>query len=111
MAGLTASAFGEPIESSVCFFDHHRFDAADLTVAEQNGTVLRVRARPDTLGVEWWPEFSGIYVQPSERPTSVEAAEALLAHFTRSAGKPGQLMSVAKARGRSIAGFSQLSKG
>jgi hypothetical protein len=79
MAGQTASAttFAQPIESSVYFFEHHRFDAVNLQVLEQHGNELLVQAdlRGDidglgieTLSVSASLEFEGIIVHLSEAP-------------------------------------------
>ena len=100
MEGLTASASksAEPIESSVCFFEHHRFDSASVRVLEQIGPRIRVAADVkgdvDDLGlnrivVEDWLDFDGIYVQPETKPSTVEAARDLLASFTDAAGLHG----------------------
>ncbi len=100
MEGQTASGktFGDPIESSVYFFDHHRFNAANVTVVDQNGPAIRVQfglagdidgLGIDSLKFDAWLEFSGIYVHPEERLHSVEDAELVLANFTDPAGLVG----------------------
>lgn len=97
MAGQAASGstFGEPIESSAYFFDHHRYDAAELRVVEQRGDEVRVvasvRGDLDRLGIEAldvdrWLRFEGIIVQLSDVPTSAAAATRRLAEFTDTTG-------------------------
>ena len=95
----TAHAFASPVESSVYFFEHHRFDSARVEVLEQNGTRLRVEAEVagdiDALGldgvrVESWLDFAGIYVQPDVKPGSIETARSLLAEFTDPVGLVGR---------------------
>lgn len=94
----TASVFGEPIESSVYFFEHHRFDFASLSVRAQDGTGLLVSAELngdvdslglDDLSVEAWLDFDGIFVQPQTKPASIDAARTLLANFTDPTGLSG----------------------
>ncbi len=90
--------FAEPIESSVYFFEHYRYDEADVRVLEQQATDVRVsasvRGDVDGLGLESLEadqrlRFQGIYVQPSPLPDSTEAAESLLAEFTDTTGLVG----------------------
>jgi hypothetical protein len=101
MAGQTAAArtFGEPIEASVYFFEHHRFDVLDLQVLEQHGTELLVKASLrgdiDRLGIETLTvsanlDFEGIIIHLSDVPPSVPAARARLAEFTDTAGLDGE---------------------
>lgn len=116
MVGLEASAsqFAEPIESSVYYFDHHRFDTAAVSVAGQDHERLRVLATItgdidglgiDHVGLDAWLSFDGIVVALAERPESVAAAEDLLASFTSTSdlvgsGESGQYVFVPSA-GRS----------
>jgi hypothetical protein len=101
MAGVrfAGSTFGEPIETSVYFFEHHRYDAVEVEVVEQPGTELAVRVRAsgdvDSLGiseiaVEVTLTFSGIYVQTDTSGTNVEAAAELLSRFTDVSGLRGR---------------------
>jgi hypothetical protein len=57
MVGQSASgsSFGDPIEASVYFFEHHRFDAAEVEVTAQDGDRLYVMAsvRGDIDGLGW----------------------------------------------------------
>ena len=100
MVGLEASAsqFAEPIESSVYFFKHHRFDTATVMVTGQDHERLRVLANIagdiDGLGIDHaeldaWLTIDRIMVTLSDRPESAAAAEAVLASFTSTAGLVG----------------------
>jgi hypothetical protein len=82
--------FGEPTESSVYFYEHHRFGAFDLLLHEQRGPRLRavmtVREDLDGLGldavsVEAWLRFDGLIVHLSD-VTSPSQALQRLAEFT-----------------------------
>lgn len=95
---MNTKRFAEPIESSVYFFEHYRYDATDIRVVEQEAADVRVSASVrgdiDGLGlgslyVDQRLRFRGIYVQPSLLPDSTEAAEALLSRFTDTAGLVG----------------------
>ena len=101
MAGVrfAGSTFGEPIETSVYFFDHHRYDAVEVEVVEQLGTELSVRVHVsgdvDSLGiseleVDATLTFAGIYVQTGTSGTNVEAAGELLSRFTDVSGLRGR---------------------
>lgn len=88
---FAGSTFGEPVETSVYFFEHHRYDTVEVEVIEQRGTELAIRVRAngdvDSLGiseiaVDATITFSGIYVQTDKSGTNVELAEELLSHFT-----------------------------
>lgn len=99
MSGHAASSpFGEPIESSLYFFQHHRFAEASVAIVDQNERRLHVRAAAngdiDALGldgasVEAWLDFAGIYVQPEDKLATIEAAAELLAQFTDPTGLVG----------------------
>ena len=100
LVGHNASAdrFGEPIEASVYFFEHYRYDEADVRVLEQRATEVRIGAKArgdlDGLGLEALEvnqglRFQGIYVQPSVLPDSTQAAESLLSEFTDTTGLVG----------------------
>lgn len=99
MCGRSASSpFGAPIESSVYFFEHHRFAEADIAVVDQREQRLLARASVngdiDGLGlgsasVEAWLDFDGIFVQPETKTSTVEAATELLAQFTDPTGLVG----------------------
>lgn len=97
MAGLNASAaaFAEPIESSVYFFQHHRYQAAEIRVADQRGldtsVVACVYGDIDGLGIpslsaEGWLRFGGILVRLSERIGGSDEARARLEEFTDTTG-------------------------
>ncbi|WKZ81750.1 MAG: hypothetical protein QY307_06490 [Acidimicrobiia bacterium] len=94
----SSSRFDEPIEASVYFFDHHRYDSSEIWILEQRGTEVRVRAEVrgdlDGLGLDAFEvdhrlRFRGIYVQPSTLPNSTEEAESLLSKFTDTSGLAG----------------------
>jgi hypothetical protein len=100
-ASLTCSEFGEPIESSVHFFDDYRFDAVSLTIGEQRGSQLHVSAAVegdvDDLGIsrfqaEGWLEFDGLIVALSDAPATVAEASEALASFTSTEGLDGAQM-------------------
>ncbi len=93
MAGTSvrAALFGDPVEPSLYFFEHYRYDEAALDVSDQSGPQIRVavelRGDVDGLGLEsvtadTWLELSGIVVSTSEEPASAEAARRLLEEFT-----------------------------
>jgi hypothetical protein len=85
-----ADAFGDPIESSLYFFEHFRFDRVALEVLSQSSRNLDVSAHvagdldglgvPE-LGVAAQVSFSGIDVQTDETGSDAAAASALLAQF------------------------------
>lgn len=96
---LTCTTFGEPVETSMYYFEHHRYDCVELSVLDQVGDRIQVRAVVsgdlDGLGVpelvvEAWLDFQGIIVQLPDDPGSVDAASAELAEFTSVAGLSGQ---------------------
>ena len=88
---FACSRFGEPIETSVYFFEHHRYDAVELIVTGQRGAQLSVQAKAsgdiDGLGI---PEifvdatvaFGGIYVQTDAVGADTGSAAELLGRFT-----------------------------
>ncbi len=91
-------SFASPIESSVYFFAHHRYDQTKLLVVEQRDhslhVVAEVRGDVDGLGIESvpvdaWLLFDGITVALSDPPSSVDAARTLLEGFTDTAGLEG----------------------
>lgn len=95
---MNARRFAEPIESSVYFFEHYRYDVTDVRVVEQQAADIRVtagvRGDIDGLGLESLEadqrlRFRGIYVQPTRLPRSLEAAMALLSRFTDTTGLVG----------------------
>lgn len=100
MARRTASsdAFGEPIESSVYYVSHHRYDTAHVEITNQRRSEARVQVRLagdlDALGipefvVDGWLEFEGIIVQLGDEVTGVASARARLAEFTDVEGLVG----------------------
>jgi hypothetical protein len=91
---IASSAFAEPIESSVYFFMHHRYDSVELDLMEQRGALLHVagvlKGDLDDLGIDElrldaWLEFDGIATALSE-PISAEEASSLLNGFTDLSG-------------------------
>ena len=93
MAGrrFRGSTFADPIETSVYFFDHHRFDRVDLEVENQDHELLRVAAVAsgdlDGLGLDQVSaratlRFEGIYVQTAAVRTDTDAAADLLSRIT-----------------------------
>lgn len=91
---VACSTFAEPIESSVYFFLHHRFDAVELELVQQRRSLLRVAAvlsgDLDGLGSEEvrldaWLEFTGIATALT-RPLSQDETSVLLSGFTDPSG-------------------------
>jgi hypothetical protein len=81
--------FAEPVEASVYFFEHHRYDTVDLRILEQRGTLphaaVRLSGDLDGLGVDAldadaWLTSSGITVSLSEA-RSAGAASTRLREF------------------------------
>ena len=102
---IAGEMFGEPIETSIYFFEHNRYDRVELTVIGQQTDSIDINANVagdiDGLGIaelsiETTLSFGGIYVQLDEVGTNVEAAESRLAQFTDIAGLRGG------ARGRNV---------
>jgi len=94
----SGSTFGDPIESSVYFFEHHRFDRAELRVDEQRGNLLHVAATLDgdiddlglaAITAEGWLAFAGVTVALSGLEPPVDRAQARLAEFTDATGLVG----------------------
>ncbi len=97
-ASLTCSEFGQPIEGSVYFFAHFRFDSVALTIGEQRGSQLYVSAvvegDVDDLGIsrlqaEGWLDFDSLIVALSDVPATVAAARSTLESFTDAEGLEG----------------------
>ena len=93
MAGRRAASntFSHPIESSVYFFEHHRFDAASLSILDQRESMVHVvaeisgdidRLGIDTIDLTAWLRFTGITVALTDCPEDEPAAMARLADFT-----------------------------
>lgn len=93
MAGhrFNGTSFADPVESSVYFFQHHRFDRADVHVRSQTGDVIdldvTIDGDLDRLGVPSVTararlHFAGIHVQSPSTGTDARAASDLLARFT-----------------------------
>lgn len=93
MAGrrFRGNTFADPIETSVHFFNHHRFDRVDLEVDEQDRDLLRVAAVAsgdiDGLGLEQVSahatlRFEGIHVQTEAVRNDPRAAIDLLSRIT-----------------------------
>ena len=100
MVGQHASCpkWAQPIEASISFFDHHRYDRVDLQVLRQKGRLLQVVAEVegdvDGLGIPALRAssrllFDGITVALSNPPPDVEAARAMLNDFTDTEGLEG----------------------
>lgn len=96
VAGLEVSSgsFAEPVEASVRFRGHHRYDRVSVRVVEQDGARIRVVATlagdldglgPDEFTVEAWLAFSGITVQLSDVGSAGAALERL-GEFVGTAG-------------------------
>ena len=86
-----ATSFANPIESSVYFFQHYRFDRVELSVERQSQQALGVKVRLQgdldglgvtVLNVDAQLSFDGIYVQTDSTGSDVDAATELLARFT-----------------------------
>jgi hypothetical protein len=87
---VECDGFGEPVESSLYFFMHHRFDAVALRIAEQDEQKIHVLAEVtgdlDRLGiaalaVDAWLGFTGIMVALHDVGSEAEAL-ARLGDFT-----------------------------
>lgn len=92
MAGQSFSgrSFAAPIETSLYFFEHYRFDHVDLAIESQTLDELTVHAAAsgdiDGLGLAEVStraalSFAGIYVQTKATGVDRDAATALLARF------------------------------
>ena len=88
-----SQAFGDPIESSVYYFEHHRFEAVAMRVNSQSSTSIDIsivvrgdidRLGIDSLHVETALEFEGISIH-TEGLTADEAVTTLSA-FTDTDG-------------------------
>lgn len=92
---VACSSFREPVETSVYFFEHHRYDRVELEVLEQRGAEVAIRVSAsgdiDSLGI---PEisvdaniiFAGISVQTGPTGTDPAGAAELLRRFTDISG-------------------------
>ncbi|MEV0687701.1 hypothetical protein AB0I35_27940 [Nocardia sp. NPDC050378] len=97
-AEVRCSTFGEPVQASVYYYEHHCFDEVYLKVLEQTEDKIRVRVAVfgdiDQLGIptltaETWLSFSGIFVQNEPRPRSLPEAAAALNAWTSIEGLTG----------------------
>jgi hypothetical protein len=87
----TCTRFGDPVEASIYFFEHYRYDAAAIAVVEQEDDSIQVVGTIggdiDGLGVgkvefAQWLRFDGIYVNlHAPTPTSPQEAEGRLGEF------------------------------
>lgn len=91
---LASPRFAEPVEASVYFFEHYRFESAELHLLRQRGAQLyasaTLRGDIDGLGmdevrVDDWLRFDGIIVSLSGA-TSAQAAGSQLGKFTDVSG-------------------------
>jgi hypothetical protein len=90
-ATITCDVFAEPVESSVYFFEHYRFDQVAVQPLDQRGRRLHVAIDVagdiDGLGLDGvtadaWLEFGGFTIALQDRPTTCDEAIARLAAFT-----------------------------
>jgi hypothetical protein len=90
MVGLVGGGeeFGEPVESSVYFFEHHCYERALVEVLDQEGERIRVRLTlagdldglgPSEITCEQWLDFDGLRVLQRETESAVEATARLAA--------------------------------
>ena len=102
---VACGSFSEPIETSVYYFDHHRYDSVELTITDQQAGTVDIRTNIagdiDGLGIpelstEATLSFGGICVQLDEVGTDVETARSRLAEFANTAGLRG------RARGHNV---------
>ncbi len=100
MAGRRASchAFARPIEASLSFFDHHRYDTVELQLMRQRGRALQVVAEVDGdldgLGIAALRTssrllFDGITISLAHAPADVDRARSVLDEFTDTSGMDG----------------------
>lgn len=98
-ANITCATFGEPVETSMYYFEHHRFDGVEFSVLDQDGGRILARALVsgdiDDLGipelaVEAWLDFEGVIVQLPHQPGSLQAAATELSRFTSVEGLEGR---------------------
>lgn len=102
---VAGKTFGAPIETSIYFFEHYRYDSVELAViGQRDSTDIRATVAGDIdglgiaeLSIETALSFGGIYVQLDEVGTNVEAAESRLAEYTDTTGLRGL------ARGHNVA--------
>ena len=88
---VSCDRFAEPVETSVYFFEHCRFDSVDLAIPEQDGNSIHVvgsiAGDIDGLGIDrlefgQWLEFGGDSVNlHAPAPTTAAGAETRLADF------------------------------
>lgn len=100
MAGLdlACAALGDPVEASVYYFAHYRYEAVRLSILDQEGNRIRARATVagdiDDLGIpeltaEAWLDFEGVIVHLPEKSASADLAATVLAKFTSLEGLVG----------------------
>lgn len=94
-AAVNGLVFGNPMEASVYFFEHHRFDEASVRITDQHGpdvrTAVGLRGDVDGLGLDFvavdaWLAFSGIIVASSHEPRTAKQARRLLERFMDTTG-------------------------
>jgi hypothetical protein len=93
-AQLDSPHFAGPMEASVYFFEHYRFESVELDLPEQRGAQLHARATLrgdidglglDEVSVDDWLGFDGIIVA-LDLVTSEQAARSQLGNFTDVSG-------------------------
>lgn len=91
---VASPRFAEPVEASVYFFEHYRFDSVELQLLQQRSAQLRVSATlrgdidglgVDEVHVEDWLRFDGVIVSLNG-VTSAQAARSRLGSFTDASG-------------------------
>lgn len=101
---MTCETFAEPIETTVYYSGHHRYDHVEFTMIDQSASLIdiRVAASGDidglglpTISTAATLSFGGIYVQTNGVGTNVEAARKLLSTFTDTAGLRDHLKATA----------------
>lgn len=85
------TSFGEPIETSIYYFSHHRYERADIAVIEQldNKVSVQVAVAGDLDGLglpdvqtKTTLNFEGVHVQTDAVGLDASLAAQLLSNFT-----------------------------
>jgi hypothetical protein len=88
MAGQTVRSpqFANPAETSVYFFEHHRYNTVDLQILDQRDLAIHVAAKVsgdldglgiDSVAIDGWLTFTGIHVSLSTARSAAEATKQL----------------------------------